>query len=633
MNKHTHISAINAQKNAKSLSKIGEYNQLVRDYLSKNPLNEITQYTVKLFKDNAQRKRINNKEYNKAVEDFNNTHGFIITQKGVEYESNNKYYSYINFPYLDRESIKKTMDNYRLYINKYNLKVDEENELIRSYNDTKTENHYSLNETQKKRKKVFERENKSLFVRNYNELVEEENAREPIIPKRKIQKIKFQSEMIFHILLGFYVSQLRKRNAYLMEMNKPTSTLKSSLPKLKIDHRKLATHKIADIPRLNICKKTAQNHVKRLREAGIFINYIQINQNKPIQVNFNSDILVIQDGNSPKSQSLENKGFYPIFSKTLHHNSDTTKLNIKEKEIKDCANSTGLNKCGLMLEKENESNSACPADGYGTHQRISKEKNNSRTEIKKILPDFLQSDLKKTKSNGKYAILTLNFLSKKTNEKDLAEKLANGDFNNYKGLRYDYLQQVAQYAHVNREDFKKIIIQDFIKTSSKIWKNHEQTPYVGEWKRTINILNDQLFSKINEKETIIKKLREYRWKLEFARKWFVKTKEVKALYPYSYFDKSRVNSNEIGFYGLHKVWKTHLKYKQKRLSEKKELELKSNARKRKLSAKNKLDKAINKYYTGKYNYKQLYNYVQDNLPHEYLNTLSSIVNNQNINLA
>ncbi|MCF2875408.1 MULTISPECIES: hypothetical protein [unclassified Tenacibaculum] len=637
MNKYTNNNANFAQKNAKNLSKIGVYNQLVRDYLSANKLDNLTQYAIKLFKDNAQRKKVTIAQYNKAVEEFNNQHGFLILKKGSENQTPNKYYSYINFPYLDRESIKATMDKYRQYVNKYNKQADEENEQIRNYNNTKVIHHYSLTDSQKKRKKEFETENNYLFVKQYNELVEKENSKEAFIPKKKLQKIKFQSEIIFHVLIGFYTSQLRTRNTYLMEMNRPTSTLKNSLPKLKIDHRKLATHKIADIPRLDICKKTAQNHVKRLREANILINYVRINQNKPVQVNINPQILEILDGKEPKSQTLENKRFSPTFSKTLHDNSDATRTNLKEKERKDCAKGTGLNKSGSMLEG-NESNNACPADGYKGTKGINKINSLGRAEIKKILPNFLKPGVENSKVSGKYEVITQNFLSRLMDDYELAQKLANGEFDDYKGLRYSYLQQIAMYAHVNRDEFKKIILQDFIKSSAKIWKNHNVYP--GEWKKTINALNEQFLENIVNKETLIKKLREYRWKLNFARKWFIKKAQMKALFPYKYFDKNRTQTNEIGFYGLHKVWLKNKKYKEQREQEKKRLEIEASARerekkeeKRRISIQQKLTKAINKYESGKYTHEQLYSYVQDNLPHEYLLSLPNLINKNNQNLA
>ncbi|WP_299838131.1 hypothetical protein, partial [uncultured Tenacibaculum sp.] len=235
MNKYNEFSAINAEKNAKTLSEIGVYNQKVKEYLRLNKLDYITQHTIKLFKDNAQRKRINNTQYNLAVEQFNNTHGLLLQKKGSEFQTSTRYYSYINYPYLDRDSIKSTMKNYRLYVNTYNKKADQENEEIREYNHTKVAQHLSLSKTQKKRKKEFEEAHCNLFVRDYNKLVEKANTKECLIPKKVIQKVKYPSELIFNILVGFYTSQLRTRNAYLMEMNRPTSVKKNCLPQLKID--------------------------------------------------------------------------------------------------------------------------------------------------------------------------------------------------------------------------------------------------------------------------------------------------------------------------------------------------------------------------------------------------------------
>uniref|UniRef100_UPI00232C52D3 hypothetical protein n=1 Tax=Tenacibaculum aiptasiae TaxID=426481 RepID=UPI00232C52D3 len=138
----------------------------------------------------------------------------------------------------------------------------------------------------------------------------------------------------------------------------------------------------------------------------------------------------------------------------------------------------------------------------------------------------------------------------------------------------------------------------------------------------------------------INKLREYRWKLNFARKWFIKKAQMKALFPYKYFDKNRTQTNEIGFYGLHKVWLKNKKYKEQREQEKKRLEIEASARerekkeeKRRISIQQKLTKAINKYESGKYTHEQLYSYVQDNLPHEYLLSLPNLINKNNQNLA
>ncbi|PKH52438.1 hypothetical protein CXF68_17835 [Tenacibaculum sp. Bg11-29] len=630
MNKSTNNNANKTQKRKVLFSTIGVYNQEVKDCLSTRKLDAILQHTIKNFIDNAYRNKLTNTQYNKAVEEFNTAHGLLLLKRGNEHENEQKQYTYINYPYLDRQAVKGTMDKYRQYVFTYNEKTDVENDEIRKYNNTIVKNHFQLSETQKKRKAVFQKQNKKEFSRNYNELVIEENKENAIIQKKAIQKIKYSSELVFHVLVGFYVSQLRTRNAYLLEMNKSTSTLKNSLPKLKIDHRKLATHTIADIPRLSICKKTAQNHIKRLREANILINYLRINQNKPISVNFNSQIIEVLEGNPPKSQLIQNKSFNSLIEKSLHDNNDTTRTKIlKEKEIKDCANSTALNKCGSMLVNENESNTERLAGGYKNTKGISNEKQNSFGGEKKIkLPDFLNKTPKPIKTTNQ---LTNNFLNKLKDDQTLAKKLAAGEYDHYKGERYDYLLKIVQYGLLSTEDFKQVILQDFIKSSAKIWKKHNV--YVGDWKNTINRLKDQMFVNMVNKETVINKLKEYRWKLEFARNWFLKKEEVNALFPFAYFDKTRTKSNELGFYGLHSVWKSHLKYKEQKNTDKKQEQQDSNARKRRLSAQKKLTRAISKYELGTYNQEQLFNYVQDNLPHEYLLLLPNLIKNQNTNLA
>lgn len=628
MNKDNKISANKAQKSAKKRTEIGEYNQKVRAFLAKNPVEDLMVYTIKIFKDNAKKKSISNRNYNIAVEEFNQTHGFVLEKKGAEYEAITPVYNYINYPYMDRSSIKKTMDNYRLYVSNYNEKAIELNKEIKQYNNTIVTCDFALSEAQKKRKKSFETENKHLFSTLYNEKVAKENVKDAIIPKKLINQVKYQTEMIFNVILGFYVSQLRTRNANLMEMKISTRTLKNSLPKLKLDHRKLATHKISEITRLNICKKTAQNHVKRLREAGVLVNYKKINQNHPIQINFNPSILVILDGNSPKSQTPDNQFFLNGRLKELHYNSVPTKaLNLKTFKIKDCASTVDL-KCGSAMENQNESNGVCPADSYENTTTISKpKKNTGGGDISKVLPQFLKTDKKKraASKSGENKVMKTNFLAKLMDEKELAQKLSKGYFNDYKGFTYSYLASISNYTHVDFEDFRKIVIQDVIKSSAKIWKNHKNAPYVGEWKKTITALYTQFFAKIVRKETLIEKLHEYRWKIDFARKWFIKKEGINALYPFAYFDKTRTQSNEIGFYGLHEIWKTHLKNTEKSELELKNLQKKSTKRKRKLSVNEKFKKSLKKFYNGKINYKQLLSYVETNLPHEYSKNLSNLM--------
>ena len=72
---------------------------------------------------------------------------------------------------------------------------------------------------------------------------------------------------------------------------------------------------------------------------------------------------------------------------------------------------------------------------------------------------------------------------------------------------------------------------------------------------------------------------------------------------------------------------SHQKYKRKKTQEQNANKRKESARVRKASAKRRLDNAIKAYRKGKYTAKQLYDYVQDNLPYEYVTELTNTLEN------
>lgn len=618
--KDTTFYTNNMQNTSKSLSKIGLYNLRVKNYLDNNPQSDIAKYAVKNFQDNAKRKRFSNDRYNEAVELFNAKHGLLLLKKGNQYLDTPKYYAYINFPYLSSKSIKKTMDNYRAFREHYNGKAKEINKEIKQYNSEVVIS--ELSDDQKRRKLDFQKKNSTLFVWEYNRLAEIENNKQPIIPKKKVQTIKLGAELIFHVLVGFYASQLRDRNEYLSSLGKSTSVLKTGMPKLRLDQRKLAKHKSNGISRLGICKKTAQNHIKRLLEAGVLVHYTFINRQKPIHFNINHKILVILDGNLPKSQTPENKGLLESFEKELPDNRERYIYNSinKKYKSKECAKSTSLNKSGSMLEQH-----LPVADVLQTATRHTNEDNKQNSpgaaKIQNIIPEFIAKEKKKALKKvpeGRHKVLSENFLNNIMDERELAKQLAQGKFEKYRPLPFNYLKKVEMYGHVSLEEFRTVLIQDFIKTSAKIWKNH--TVEVGSWKNAITMLNAQLFARIQNKDVLIIRLQQYRWRLDWARKWFLANKEVNALYPSLYFDKHRTQSFEIGFSGTRKFWMKNVK-------KKKELEMKDRQRLHKGNSRkrSKFNEAIFKYRRGEYTHVQLYRYVQDNLPHQYLKSLKSLL--------
>ncbi|CAA0186478.1 conserved hypothetical protein [Tenacibaculum maritimum] len=615
MSKYTNNNANFALKNAKSFSEIGQYNQQVRAHLLQNPVDSnILKITIKNFKDSAKRRKVSDLTYNIEVEKFNNAHGLYLLKKGNDTDNNN-YYSYLNYPFIGIAEQKHTLINFKKYKEEYNIKIRKENAENCIYNTENVKEESKLTNSEKILKEKFIEDYSHLNTWEYNKKVEfeNENLENAIFKKIKLQPLRQAHVNTFRTLLYFYVGQLKLRNSELLNKGRSTRVKKTELPSLLINKRNVKIHKIDGFRELDYSERTIYNHINRLLEAGVFNSYRFYWHKMPTSVQFNREILVISDYNLPKRQGAVKQLFNYEIRKKLPNYTHTTELLSKEIENKNCVKKHSVKKCGSIPANHNGINNQNPAEAYKTHQRICKKIKLEGGEKIKI-PSFLKENAEK-----KSTTLANNFKSRHINNGDFADMLAAKKFDNYKPLPYNYLQRVRLYTtgEISKEEFKEIVIQDFIKTSAKIWKNH--TVYASTWCNASKYLKEVLFKNISEKESIENKLKEYRWKLDWARKWF-KNNDVNALFPSDYFDTTRKNKNEIGFFSnhLHKKWKESISKNQK--SNKNRVLEASKRKKRLRNSKydNNLKLAIQKYNSGECNYNELSNYVCNNLPKKYI---------------
>lgn len=629
MNKITQNNLNNQQV---ILTEIGAYNQKINNYLQNNKATKIIAQTIKIFKDNAYRKKWSNLQYNAAVEEFNTTHGFFLFKKGKESETRN--YNYINYPYLDKEAVVTTMDNFRAHRDKYNANAALYNKSVNRFNKELV-----LVKKQALRDRIlaFEDKNKTLFTVEYNKEVDALNLilGANCVRKKRIQKISHHLDNIFNVFLGFHVAQLKKRNGNLMEKGKSTTVFKNAMPRIEMNYKKTLSHKLNGNLRLDICRKTLYNAIQRLIEAGVLNNYLFINKDRPVYFNINPQILAVLDGNFPKKQNTENQLVSIEQKKKLPTLNNTTRtFLLKGFKKDDCEKFTDQDKCGSM-PKKNVSSSLRLAGSYkSTNVMDTKNKKEpTAAEIKKIKPAFLKNKPVSANLNLK---LREKVVKSVLCENLLAKMLSEGRFNDYKGVRYDDVNKIIQSSGLDLDDLKRFFIQDFIKSSAKIWKNHDV--YVGEWRKTINMLQTQLFNGIYHGQKLLEKLKEYRFKLEFARKWFTHS-TINALYPSMYFDVTRTLKKEVGFYGLHDVWIKHLeKNKAAKLSENKNKEatrsrksyweknFKKEADKKSLALKNqqKFYVFLQNFFNNKLSKDELCKLVKTNLPEKYLLQLEAL---------
>ena len=515
-------------------------------------------------------------------------------------------------PYLNGDAIKETMDKYRQHRHQYNTSLLNLNKEITRYNSSVDDfiSQNSLTSAQKRIIKEFKKENNRLLTRQYNEAVEDFcNENGLILKKKKLQRLKIGTEMIMHILVGFYAKQIRLRNAYLDNMNYTTTR---AIEKIHINYRDTARHNIDGIPRLEICTKTVQNHVKRLREANVITDYEFINSKKPIRAHFNPNIITIYDVAIKKQTITDNQQLIGQRKKELHNNSVSTRTNLK-----------GNKKKGIVYNNSEIRSSHTLTDNNFSQQNENFYKNTNRLDAKKKLGRG-ENQRNFTKKNQNFSQFLKNQIEY---DIDFTNKLTKKQFSNYEKLPNDLLIKEVQYGSMSNAEFRLLIIHEIIKYAARIWENHNV--YWGNWFKLIQLLSDEMFISNNgyifTKQVLFNYLQEYRWRIDWAYRWFNKNKEVKALFPYQYFDKNRKLSSEIGFKFTRCKWKQHLNRKNTQQQEQQKLKIEARQRQMKTTKIKRADRAIQRFIQGKYTRDQLYDYFKDNLGHDFAAQLPNLV--------
>jgi hypothetical protein len=510
------------------------------------------------------------------------------------------------YPAIIEEAFSSTMDNYRKYIASYNFKTQAENELIQLHNNSVKEfcKTSVLNEVQTEYRRLFLLHNeKNSNPRNYNEAVTQFcNDYGLIVEKKRIQTVKYATEVVFQNLLHLYNSQLMKRNEKFI---KAGITSKRPIEEFKINSFLVTQLKRNEISSIAICSKTVRNHRKRLEEAGVFVEYHFAGRNRPVEVHINPEILVILDVFTSKLKRSENKELKLTFWNVLPDNNESTRTFINEYKKKE-------NVENISQDIRSSSEALTPSHLFFTGTHTSKEaictkgaRGDSQTK-EKTLSDRLQE-------------LILH-------PQELAENLANGVYHDYKPIDIRYLYKEAFSGTLTSEEFRELAIQDFFKSISKIYKS--STPFAGSFKKAINLYYQNKWISFTgssfKKSVLVDEITQMRWRTQWARKWFVKN-EFPPLFPYDYFDMTRKTSKEVGFEYTKAKWNEHLIALAKYDALKKKQQSSAKRRKEVINHSKKCENALNRFFKNKLTYSQLFDYVEQNLPIQYLEKLPDLI--------
>ncbi|HLF51883.1 hypothetical protein [Flavobacterium sp.] len=515
------------------------------------------------------------------------------------------------YPAITDEAFAVTMDNYRKHIATYNFKTHAENELIEVHNTNVDlfRKNTTLNEVQKEFSKVFLLSNKSLKPREYNDKADAFcNEYGLLVPKKKIQTVKYATEIIFQNLLHLYNSQLMKRNEQYMKLR---ITAIRPIEEFKINSFLVTQLKRKDIQSLDLCTKTVRNHRQRLEECGVFVDYHFAGQNRPVEVHINAEILTVLDLKSLKLVVADNQLVTSPNENVLPDNNEITRTDLNECQMKENVKNISLD--------DKEFPPVTPFNLFFTRTPASKKQNPTEVAVGESVkvPETLSEKLQ-------------NLI---IHPQELAVNLASQEYNNYKPIDIRCFFKEAYSGTMLKEDFRELVIQDFFKGMAKIYKN--STPFAGSWKKAINLyMANKWISFTGEafnKAAIAEDIQQMRWRSEWARKWFVKH-EFTPLFPCDYFDMTRKTSKEVGFEYTKSKYAEHLQNKAKYEALKKKQEANAVRRKTTINHAKKYENEVNRFFKNKITLPQLFDYVEKNLPCEFLEKLPAMIEKKTLQM-
>ncbi len=517
--------------------------------------------------------------------------------------------NYYNYPYIDGQSFNMAMVNYCQKVFEYNSWVEKENKAVKSYNNLVVANIEATGPTATLLVTVgkFLKSIATLPAKQYNSAVDAFNKTHgPLATKKSFITIKPVTEMIFRVILVFYTKQLKQRNLTRMELGESCA---GTLPQAQLNSYEIGMHKLNEIPRLNMNKRTIQRHLKRLLEAEILVGYVFKGTKRPTVAYVSNKVLLVKDSQENLKTFTENQPFalLPTTScRNINHITSTKENNIKTREV------NNLSVANFNNYRSTSEGNVIPGD--------------------EVTPATKYENTKKGKQNFESSQkfnANSEFLKQRIQEQN---KLA-ADFEAKKHqqtptLPIHILKKEAESGTLSREEFKTLLIQDFFIYSLKLWP--DTTPYAGSFIKAMRMFEDNEFQSPNgfiyHKDSMLKSIIKYRWMVDRAASW-LKNHGKYTLYPHLYFDFTRTEKHEGGFWHWSNRYDSQQERKKKAQNNKVSQVAKGKARK---TDHRKAVKHINKYLKDKMNLTELQEYIAANLPHKFTRDLSKMVDKINL---
>ncbi|MBC8757156.1 hypothetical protein H2O64_20975 [Kordia sp. YSTF-M3] len=509
-------------------------------------------------------------------------------------------------PYMLSEDRLTMLQRYRVYVNGYNEYVKKRNEDIKIYNKRvsefvtthKLEQQAIVANSNFKNKIHKGIKVKWLSIKDYNLFVASQNGTMLLLTKKLHRKIKAMHERTFEVILWQYGNQLADLRNHLKTLD---TKLGVSFPKAKITSTGIAHLTNDGQPRILYSSRTVQNHIYRLRDAGILTEYRFHGSKKPVNFFINKAIFCMHE----KQITLnDNQVVKVVLMQNFQDKSEDTRTFTKEiiKKVGNVDNhSQDAEVFSFAAENSNKNKNT-----YKNTRSDSPHKKSNQNEgklgggenfPKNELSEYLRGQVL-------YKTVFLNALTE--------HHYDTYSFSASNMTRR--LETEARQGAMSREEFRELLLQQFVKIAAPIWKG--QNVYYGSWHNAYLQIDDEYLCNPNgsipRKETLLYMFGFLVYRIGRAKRFFRSKKQYVIHFPSIYFDATRKQPSEGGFAYTVKWLKQYQKYQDLRATRKQQAATKAGARRRQKTNEEKVRDQIKLYIKGTIALPQVYTYIETN---------------------
>jgi DNA-binding transcriptional ArsR family regulator len=518
------------------------------------------------------------------------------------------------WPVITKEDHKRSLDNYRAYVQAVNDAIPEVNAQIKSHNKAveKYVRENPVTDGKAILMKLFTSKFNRLQNREYNAAVDSFNDNHGMyFKKRTFKPIKPVSLQVFEAMLHAYAVQLQN---FVSVWKKTDKRFATPLPKVEIHPFEICNQERGEgVTNLDVSPRTVRRHRDRLEEAGILLLKEYRGTSRPVNYFISDAILSVSEGYLTKTQNAENQNSNTQQRTICPHIKVATRTNRNKKEIKGIVNNSEVRNAPSSLLSNVVFYKTTNSQGGGTKQ-AGAEKSKPGRENFNVLP----SD-----NTKKGDARSTQFVDQLETRYDLAQKLANSEFDYYQPIDMKTLNELAALPNFqfSDDDFRDICVQDFSKSAAAI--NRHNQAGAGSWYLALGQIDTDFgcfnfAGKALTKSTVLQKLIEFRYRLRWSLNWFKKREWTNRPFANIYFDPTRTLPTDVSWQYTKKVWSKKMQKIAKVAAEKKRKAAEAAKRKAALStdrkARQMLDNAIYRYLRKELNYTQLTAYATRELP-------------------